>query len=229
MTESVWAVVVGRTGPNAKTRLSDVLDPTERSALAVAMLTDVLRAASAAGLTGTIAVLDPPVAPVDGVRVVPDPGGGLDAAVTSGVRSAIAAGARTAVVLAGDLPLLEADDIRALVAAAEGPRAVVIATDRHLTGTNALVLCPPDVIAPAFGAGSAARHLASAVASAGGSARMVTPPRVALDIDTPDDLAELIRREPGGATSGSLRSIPAITARTAHDLKEIRPEVPGPA
>jgi 2-phospho-L-lactate guanylyltransferase len=215
MTDGVWAVVVGRTGPNAKTRLGDALDVTERSALAVAMLTDVLRAVSRAGLAGAIAVLDPPLAPIHGATVVPDPGGGLDAAVTSGVRAATAAGARTAVVLAGDLPLIEADDISRLVTAAEGPRAVVVATDRHGTGTNALVLCPPDVIQPAFGPNSAARHLAAAaaVAGAGGFALSVKPHRIALDIDTPDDLAELMRRQPGGATGAALRSIAAVTRR----------------
>lgn len=210
--DGVWAVVVGRTGANAKTRLGHALDPAERSALAVAMLTDVLRAANGAGLTGTIAVLDPPIAPVDGVMVVPDPGGGLDAAVTHGVRLAIERGATTAVVLAGDLPLLEADDVSALVAAAEGTRAVVVATDRHGSGTNALVLRPPDVIRPAFGPDSRARHLASTEA-VGASARSTDPERVALDIDTPDDLAELTRRRPGGATGEALRSMSAITQK----------------
>jgi 2-phospho-L-lactate guanylyltransferase len=213
MTEGVWAVVVGRTGPNAKTRLGDALEEGDRSALAVAMLTDVLRAATSAGLAGTIAVLDPPIAPLDGATVAPDPGDGLDAAVTIGVRAAIDAGASTAVVLAGDLPLLESDDITRLVATAEGPRAVVVATDRHGTGTNALVLRPPDVIAPSFGPDSGARHLAAGVAAAGGSARSVKPHRVALDIDTPEDLAELVRRQPGGATGAALRSIAAVTRR----------------
>ncbi len=213
MIEGLWAVVVGRTGPTAKTRLGDALDVADRSALAVAMLTDVLRATSRAGLAGTVAVLDPPTAPVDGATVVSDPGGGLDAAVTRGIRAAIAAGARTAVVLAGDLPLLEAEDIATLVATAEGPRAVVVATDRHGTGTNALVLRPPDVIAPSFGPDSAARHLAAAVAAVRGSARSVKPHRIALDIDTPDDLDELVRRQPGGATGAALRSIAAVTRR----------------
>lgn len=205
----MWAVVVGRTGVNAKTRLSDALSTEDRTALARAMLDDVLQAVSRAGLAGTIAVLDPPERPFGEAVAIHDPGEGLDAAVASGIRAALSAGARTAVVLAGDLPLLQPDDISGLVAEAEGPRAVVIATDRHLTGTNALVLRPPDVIAPAFGAGSGARHLASAVAAVGGSARMVTTHRVALDIDTPDDLAELIRRQPGGATGDALRSISA--------------------
>lgn len=212
MTDGVLAVVVGRTGPNAKTRLGDALDAADRSALAVAMLTDVLRAASRAGLAGTIAVLDPPVAPVDDATVVADPGGGLDAAVTSGVRAAVAGGARTAVVLAGDLPLLEAHDISALLAAARGPRAVVVATDRHGTGTNALVLRPPEVISPSFGPDSHARHLAAATA-AGVPARSIELDRVALDIDTPEDLAELVRRRPGGATGAALRTIAAVTRR----------------
>lgn len=210
--DAVWAVVVGRTGPNAKTRLRDALTAEDRTALAGAMLSDVLQAVARAGVAGTIAVLDPPQRPPGEAVAIHDPGAGLDAAVGTGVRAAVSAGARTAVVIAGDLPLLEPDDIWALVAAAKGPRAVVIATDRHLTGTNALVLRPPDVIAPAFGPGSAARHLAIAVAAAGGSARVVTPHRVALDIDTPDDLAELIRRQPDGATGEALRSISA-TAR----------------
>lgn len=211
MTDGVWAVVVGRTGANAKTRLRDALSAADRTALARAMLNDVLRATSRAGLAGTIAVLDPPEGRFGEAVAVHDPGAGLDAAVASGVRAAVSAGARTVVVLAGDLPLLESGDIRALVAEAAGPRAVVIATDRHLTGTNALVLRPPEVIPPAFGPGSAARHLASGAAAVGASARMVTPSRVALDIDTPDDLAELIRRQPRGATGEALRSMSAIT------------------
>ncbi|MGH2377099.1 MAG: 2-phospho-L-lactate guanylyltransferase [Candidatus Limnocylindria bacterium] len=204
MTGDVWAVVVGRTGPNAKTRLRDALSAEERSALAVAMLTDVLRAVSRAGLAGTIAVLDPPQAPIGDATVLPDPGGGLDAAVASGLRAAASAGARTAVVLAGDLPLVEPSDISALVAAAEGTRAVVVALDRHGTGTNALVLRPPEIIAPSFGPDSAARHLAVATAAASGSARSVKTDRVGLDIDTPDDLTELMRRRPGGATGVAL-------------------------
>ena len=39
---------------------------------------------------------------------------------------------------------------------------VVIVPDRHGTGTNALVLSPPDAIVPAFGEGSKARHVEAA-------------------------------------------------------------------
>lgn len=203
MTERVWAVVAARTGPSAKSRLGDALGPAERSALAVAMLSDVLRALSGARLAGTVAVLDSPRAPLSGALVVPDPGRGLVAAVDAGVRAALDAGADAVVVLPGDLPLLGSDDVSALVAAARAPRAVVVAPDRHGIGTNALVLRPPSVIAPAFGAQSARRHLAAA-AAAGAEAYVVERVGIALDIDTPADLRQLLARRPAGATAMAL-------------------------
>lgn len=197
----VWAVVVARTGPKAKTRLAPALDAEARSALAVAMLTDVLRATRKAGLVGIVAVLDPPQAPIEGTVTLPDPGEGLVRAVEAGIGAAVASGARSVIVLPGDIPLLEARDVRMLAAA---PPAVVVVPDRSGTGTNALVLRPPTVIAPAFGPGSAARHL-SAARVAGAEARLVERANVALDIDTPGDLAELVRRRPAGATGVALR------------------------
>ncbi len=203
-----WAVVVARQGPGAKSRLAGALAPEERSTLAVAMLADVIRATSAAGLAGTIAVLDRSV-PVAGVRVLRDPGGGLNGAVEAGVGEAVAMGAEIALVLPGDIPLLDADDLRGLVAlASTAERMVIVATDRHGTGTNALVLRPPRIVSPAFGPGSAERHLASAIA-AGALPRRVDCAGIALDIDTPLDLAELVRRSPGGATAGALARVHA--------------------
>ena len=65
---------------------------------------------------------------------------------------------------------------------------VVVVPDRHGTGTNALVLSPPDAIEPSFGPDSLARHVAAAEAAGvpSGSRRC---PALALDVDTPDDLA----------------------------------------
>ena len=65
----------------------------------------------------------------------------------------------------------------------------MIVPDRHGTGTNALLLTPPDVIEPAFGPGSFARHRA-----VGGGHGPASPnlPSLTLDIDTPEDLATLL-------------------------------------
>ena len=69
---------------------------------------------------------------------------------------------------------------------------VLAVPDRHGTGTNALLLSPPDAIAPSFGPGSFERH--AQAARAGGLAYGVAQvPGLVLDVDTPDDLAELTR------------------------------------
>jgi 2-phospho-L-lactate guanylyltransferase len=70
---------------------------------------------------------------------------------------------------------------------------VVIVPDRHGTGTNGLLLSPPDAIAPSFGPGSFERHRALALA-AGMPCRVERPPSLLLDIDTGADLAVLRER-----------------------------------
>jgi 2-phospho-L-lactate guanylyltransferase len=68
--------------------------------------------------------------------------------------------------------------------------------DRHGTGTNGLLLSPPDVIAPAFGPGSCERHRQLA-ARAGVHCRVERTRSLSLDIDTRADLDELRARLAG--------------------------------
>jgi 2-phospho-L-lactate guanylyltransferase len=92
---------------------------------------------------------------------------------------------------------------------------VVIVPDRHGTGTNALLITPPDAFHPAFGHGSRERHEERA-AAAGLSTSTVTVFTLALDVDTPEDLeamrAALTARHGGAAHT---RGMLAQMARTA--------------
>ena len=95
----------------------------------------------------------------------------------------------------------------------------MIVADRHGTGTNALVLSPPDAIEPAFGPDSFARHVAAAEA-AQVPHRVEEVPGLALDVDTPGDLAELAaaleeRRGQAPSTRGALRQLERAGAWTA--------------
>jgi 2-phospho-L-lactate guanylyltransferase len=67
-----------------------------------------------------------------------------------------------------------------------------IVPDRHGTGTNALALAPPNAIAPAFGEGSCARHVAAA-REAELPYSVEELPSLALDLDTPADIIALTR------------------------------------
>lgn len=141
--------------------------------------------------------------------------GQSDAALI-GIQHALEAGYDRAVLVPGDTPLLQPDEIAGLIA---GTRAVVVVPDRHGTGTNALVLWPPDAIEPSFGPDSFARHLAAAEA-AGVPHRVEEVPGLALDVDTPSDLAELaaaLERGRGQApsTRGALKQLERAGAWTA--------------
>jgi len=177
----------------AKQRLRERVPDGPRAGLAEAMVRDVLRALAACdGLHGVIVVTAEPVAAAvareAGGEVVHDPAeSGQSDAVALGVRRARARGAARVLAVPGDCPALDPAELDELLAS---PEEVVIVPDRHGTGTNALLLSPPDAIAPSFGPDSRARHEAAARAS-GRPWAVRTVATLGMDADTPDDLAAL--------------------------------------
>lgn len=187
----------------AKQRLSaSVADPL-REELAGAMVADVLLAlAQTESIERTIVVTrEDAVAGVAGehgaVLLEDEAESGQPAAAALGVRFALAEGFERVLCVPGDCPALDPAELDALLAADAGPgggeRAVVIVPDRHGTGTNGLLLRPPDAIAPAFGPDSCERHRALALA-AGVACRVERLPSLLLDVDTGADLAALRER-----------------------------------
>ena len=183
-------------------RLSAVLGPEERRALQRAMLADVLAALAGAALGPALVVTaDPEAAALAagaGARALPDhsPRRGMNAAVRLGQREAARLGGAGALVLVADLPRIGPEDLRVLAAAAPAGRGAALAPSRDGTGTNALLVGPPQALAPALGPDSLARHRAGAAAAGLGTA-LVRRPGLALDVDTPEDLAAFLA-DPGG-------------------------------
>ena len=119
-----------------------------------------------------------------GFEVVDEPElRGHNAAAELGIARALELGATRALLVPGDCPLLSPDEIDALLERHQG-QGVVVVPDRHGTGTNALLLSPPDAIRPAFGPGSRDRHL-----SLHPGAEVDEVRGLLLDVDTPEDLA----------------------------------------
>jgi len=177
-----------------KTRLAAALDPPDRAALTLRVLGGVLAALDTPGIaerlvvTPDAAVLQ--AAQAAGATRLRQDGEGLNEGLAQGRAWARAAGAEAILIVLGDLPLLGRDDVAALLALADRPNVAVFAPDRHGTGTNALLLRPPDALPFAFGVDSLARHRAGAQAR-GLLSRSYDAPGTALDLDTPADLAEL--------------------------------------
>ena len=89
-----------------------------------------------------------------------------------------------------DMPTVTADDIDAILAAAEEAPSAVIVPSRDGTGTNALLRSLPSLFPSHFGPASFRKHLAEAE-RCGAHVRVVRNERIALDIDEPDDLSAL--------------------------------------
>jgi 2-phospho-L-lactate guanylyltransferase len=139
----------------------------------------------------------------------------------------MAAGFERVLLVPGDTPLLDATEVEGMLERAEDAGlAALIVPDRHGKGTNALLLSPPDAIEPSFGPDSLARHVAAAQA-AGLTYAIEDVPSLVLDVDTPEDLAELAgmlgeRRGHAPMTRGALMQLdrsrvagPTVAARAA--------------
>jgi 2-phospho-L-lactate guanylyltransferase len=183
----------------AKSRLGSAFP--HRPTLAEAMVGDVLDALGrVAGLELVIVVTAEPAAAAAaraaGAVVVHDPvEAGQSAAAMLGVDEALSRGLERVLLVPGDCPALDPAEVAALLRLSAP---VVIIPDRHGTGTNGLLLAPPDAIDPSFGTGSFERHSALA----GGRAEVAPLRTLGLDVDTPDDLAALraaLAAIPGGA------------------------------
>jgi 2-phospho-L-lactate guanylyltransferase len=108
-------------------------------------------------------------------------------------RAALVAGAykaRGVLIIPADLPLLDPDDIRRMVALGRLGPSVVIAPDRKREGTNGMLISPPDAISFDYGPGSFKRHCEKALA-AGVVLEVCELDSIALDLDMPEDLEVL--------------------------------------
>jgi 2-phospho-L-lactate guanylyltransferase len=184
----------------AKQRLGESVTEQLRLDLARAMVGDVLVALSrCAAIERTVVVTNEPsvraAAGYTGAIVLADTTeSGQSAAVSIGIERALTEGAERVLCIPGDCPALDPGEVDALLRG--DPCEVIVIPDRHGTGTNGLLLAPPDAMTPSFGPGSRERHVELA-ASVGASWRVEPVPSLQLDIDTGADLAVLRERLAG--------------------------------
>lgn len=229
------AVLPVKSFQSAKQRLSAVLGAGSRQLLAQAMLGDVMASLRRVESIDAVAVVSAErevesILRGQPVTVLEDRAcEGQSAAAAIGVRHAVASGFGRVAMVPGDTPLADPAEIEALLHRSRAERIeVAIVPDRHGTGTNALVLSPPDAMAPSFGPGSLERHVRAAQA-ARLSHRVEELPSLVHDVDSPEDLADLSRlleRRHGVAprTRGALRQFDRLNARSAERHAEIRAE-----
>ena len=170
----------------AKMRLSTVLTPTDRAALAKRLATHVVSAARP--LPVAVVCDDTEVAcwAKDlGAQVVSEPGIGLNAAVTAAFTQLASLGYERVIVAHADLPLATP---LAWLAEEDG---IVLVPDRRRDGTNVISLPAGCGFRFMYGPGSFARHQQEAERT-GCPWKVVYDNSLAWDIDLPDDMSPVV-------------------------------------
>lgn len=197
--DSIFVLIPIKDTASAKQRLSSLLDQTSRTKLAQAMLWDVLTTlhrwrpaehhARVAIVTNDTYATH--VAREYSFEIIPDPDNpGETAAIEMATKVCLERGAASTLVMPADIPLIEPWELDEILShAPEEGSLLVPADDRR--GTNAAFRRPANLFPLRFGNDSFMPHHAAAQAT-GKPCVILNLPGIAVDVDNPEDLRQLI-------------------------------------
>ena len=181
---------------NAKQRLASVLDQPARTALAQAMIHDVLEAVAACTVRPEVAVVTNDAFATDlahhfQFQVIRD---GANASETAAIEMATvvceAQGAEQTLVIPGDIPLITPDELEQIFSAAPDNGSLLV-PGADGRGTNAAYRRPASLFPLRFGNDSFKPHL-NAARNTGLPCVVLSLPGIGLDVDNPRDLHQLV-------------------------------------
>ena len=180
----------------AKQRLASILDPPSRTQLAQAMLTDVLTVLDRWKNRPKVGIVtgDPYAMKLAGeyqFEVIPDPDNpGETGAIEMATQVCLDRGEESTLVIPADIPLIQAWELEEIYkhAPVEGTVLVPAGDGR---GTNAALRRPANLFPLRFGNDSFRPHHAAAQAT-GKPCVVLKLPGIAVDVDNPPDLQQLL-------------------------------------
>jgi 2-phospho-L-lactate guanylyltransferase len=217
MMGEIWAAVPVKEFAGAKQRLSALLSPEQRQALAAAMLEDVLTALTGVPVAGIMVnTVDPratEIARRHGAQVITDGARDGHTGAVAAMASILAGrGCEGMLTVPGDIPRVTAAEIARVIEARRPAPSLTIVPAHDGRGSNAVLCSPPLVMPLRFGDDSFLPHLAAARAR-GIEPTIVKLPGIGLDIDQPDDVFALLRATPRMATRALALLEPLSLAR----------------
>lgn len=206
-----WALLAVKHPSQGKQRLAAVLSPRQRRLLVRAMLHRMLEVLLESRQLRGIAIVTPDARALgliasDRLRLIDDPGGGLNEALTFAARQLERDGADELLVLHADMPRVSATEIDQFITRGR-QEGLLLASDARRLGSNALYLPLPVDFTFHFGTDSLKQHLNEAKRK-NLSIAVTNLPGLTLDIDEPADLDLL----PGGLLFEEFRRKTAMTS-----------------
>jgi len=192
---TIFVIIPVKRLDNAKSRLSPLLTDDERKKFCLKMLEDILKTVkSTKRINQTVVVSNDPevfhVAKNFDATYLKERKNGLNEAVSEAIGWCIGRGATSVLVLPADIPLVTPTDLNRMLALGE-KASMVISPSRSGKGTNALLFTPPNASPIFYGPQSFQRHLEEA-SKRKVSFRRFRSQRIALDVDTTEDLTDFI-------------------------------------
>jgi 2-phospho-L-lactate guanylyltransferase len=189
----VWAIVPMKPLDAAKTRLSLVLNESQRARLASGLFHHTLDILTGwESLAGIMVVSADPqiweIAVKYQVNIYKEPDvPGLNTSLNRASVETQRLGAETILVIPGDLPFLDRVSLQSMLDVSKQSPCVVIAPNKSRTGTNVLLVSPNGVIPYYYGENSFRRHFEAAMTAQIPVFTVDLAP-LAIDIDLPEDL-----------------------------------------
>jgi 2-phospho-L-lactate/phosphoenolpyruvate guanylyltransferase len=191
----------------AKQRLAAVLDQPARTELAQTMLHDVVATLAAWTHRPSCALVTSDPFAVELARrfdfeVIPDPANpGETGAIEMATRLCVERGLDSTLVIPADIPLIQSSELDEILKQAPDEGSV-LAPAADGRGTNAAFRRPANLFPLRFGNDSFKPHLAAAQ-STGKPCIVLHLPGIAIDVDNPEDLQQLLAH-PGETRTQSL-------------------------
>jgi 2-phospho-L-lactate guanylyltransferase len=193
---SLWAIVPIKPLRRGKSRLASVLSEKDREQLNQTLLIKTIRCLKEIKEIDQILIVsyDPSALTISrdyGVRTVQEsPNTNINKALRKGTMAAMAFNVSSILIVPADLPFIEPEVIRGLLAKSQKQPEIIITPDRRMNGTNALFINPAGILEYDFGNWSFSKHVEQAERKKI-RIEIYNNDKLSFDLDIPEDLEYL--------------------------------------
>lgn len=190
---NIWAIIPVKPLNRSKSRLSPIVSPEGRKSLSRQMLERTLATLKGVKDISGILLISRDTSALTlgrkfGAQTLAESGAPeLNASLNRATQVVSTYNASGILLVASDVPLMSRTDIESMINMSQDQLSLVIASDRHRKGTNAMLVRPPGLITYRFGEDSFQKHIAEA-REMGAVVTIYHSKTIELDVDTPSDL-----------------------------------------